>query len=1433
MKSPLSHRPYPWLMALLIGSTAWPAIAASAYAQITPDETLGSEASTVTPNVPLQGAPAELIEGGAMRGSNLFHSFDDFNVETLQRVYFANPDGIENILTRITGGNASSIDGRLGVDGRANLYLLNPNGVVFGPNAQLDIRGSFITSTADGWYLDNGGVFSALDPEAPPLLSVNLTPGLQYGATQQADVSNEGNLAVGAGEHLVLLGQTVTSAGTLTAPGGQVRLLGDRVGLTDTGRIEVSSPTGGGTVNLGGDAQGAGTLPTARQTFVAPNASIAANATDVGDGGDVIIWADETTQFYGTAAAQGGAVSGDGGFVEVSSADWLDFRGQVDTTAAHGVVGTLLLDPTNIRVVDDATAETFDIADVAAFEVPDIGGDGETLIAASAINGATSNVVLQATESISFDEPILFTTPFLELRAIAGENITVNQPITTFFIPTSIILEAQNITISASIFSFGGNLTLLGENNISLDNGAIVESGEPIFSLVDAGEIRVRTSGTLSLVEGARISSSAFGEANGGDTSIFANSIVLDGVNIIEGIPSGIASEVAVGASGDGGNITIEANTLSATNGSRISTTNVGDGKSGNLLVNVDQIELSGFEAVGETLVSFSGIVSEVNASGDGGDVVVNTDDISVTNGAIISVANRGEGTAGNLSVNADKIEVDGFGIIEDIPFVSGINSRVFASGVGGDVTVAADNIVLNNGAIISTSNRGAGRAGSLSVNADRLEVDGFASIGGTFLGISSINSEVFASGAGGEVVVDAENISVTNGATISTSNRGAGIAGSLSVNADQLEVDGFTPIGEAFFGISSINSEVLASGNGGEVVVDAENISVTNGATISTSNRGSGIAGNLSVSADQIEVDGLASIGEIFSDVSSISSTVFASGRGGEVVVDANTISVTNGAGISTSNRGEGDSGSLSVSANQIDLDGFAAIGETAFSVSGITSQVFASGTGGATIVEADTISVTNGATISTSNIAGSGTAGNLSVTADSTIDLDGFAAVAEPDRTVSGISSQVFASGTGGEVVVDASNILVTGSAVISTSNIEGDGAAGDLLVIADQIRLDGFGAIEESRFGFGITSEVLASGTGGNVTVEAGDIFVTNNATISTRTAGIRDAGQLDVSATDRVELREGGTISSESFTAANSGEVLLTAGDVVLRNGAEISAGTFATPEVANASEAVAGEVRVTAGSVVLDDDSVISTTGNLGNGGNLSVTANDFLLLRNGSRISTSAGLLTAGGDGGNITINTPFVVSVLSEDSDITANAFAGNGGSVTISALDIIGLEFQDEPTSFSDITASSEIGVDGPTVFNPLSDESIEGSLTELPVNLADPTGLISQQCALQASDSASEFTVVGRGGLPPDPSQPGTTDTFLEDLGGTFAEPANNVLEQSRTSMRDEREPLTAIREAQSWIQDASGRVYLVSNASESSTTALPTHAPLCSH
>ena len=157
-------------------------IGAPVSAQIVPDNTLPVN-SSVTP-----GCTTCIINGGTVRGGNLFHSFEQFSVPTNGTAWFNNAPQIQNILTRVTGFPSSNIDGLLKTNGSANLFLLNPNGIIFGRNARSEIGGSFTATTATSFQFANGTEFSTINPQAPPLLAVNLTQGLQYGPLSSASV---------------------------------------------------------------------------------------------------------------------------------------------------------------------------------------------------------------------------------------------------------------------------------------------------------------------------------------------------------------------------------------------------------------------------------------------------------------------------------------------------------------------------------------------------------------------------------------------------------------------------------------------------------------------------------------------------------------------------------------------------------------------------------------------------------------------------------------------------------------------------------------------------------------------------------------------------------------------------------------------------------------------------------------------------------------------------------------------------------------------------------------------------------------------------------------------------------------------------------------------------------------------------------------------
>ncbi len=253
----------------------------SVIAQIIPDITLGLESSTTN-----HSAVKGIINGGAARGSNLFHSFQEFNIDAGKSVYFANPIGIKNILTRVTGSNISNILGTLGVEGTANLFLINPNGIYFGNGASLDIRGSFTATTADSIKLGKNGLFSATAPATSNLL--NIQPGALFInalRNQQAEIRNEGKLQIS--KNLTFDADKINISSNLQA-GGNLNLKANNTISIHGSNIN--------TDNYGTD-QGGDINITTGSLYLTNASFLSASTFSQGDAGTVKITANDAVKF--------------------------------------------------------------------------------------------------------------------------------------------------------------------------------------------------------------------------------------------------------------------------------------------------------------------------------------------------------------------------------------------------------------------------------------------------------------------------------------------------------------------------------------------------------------------------------------------------------------------------------------------------------------------------------------------------------------------------------------------------------------------------------------------------------------------------------------------------------------------------------------------------------------------------------------------------------------------------------------------------------------------------------------------------------------------------------------------------------------------------------------------------------------------------------
>jgi filamentous hemagglutinin family protein len=370
------------------------------------------------------------------------------------------------------------------------------------------------------------------------------------GATLDADGDEGGEILVRSHHGDVVFAGEASARGE-THHGGKIQILGQRVGLFGDAVVDVSGQTGGGEVLVGGDFQGKGDTQTAQQAQVGRNASIHADAIDSGDGGKIITWADDFTLFHGEASATGGAASGDGGFIEISGKQNLNFDGLVDTRAANGETGTVLFDPRNISVFS-GSANTYTGIDDTFAENALVDVDFSNASIEAALN--SSNVVLQANNNILWSGS-LSPTGSNDLTLQAGQSV--------FIFDTQGILSTN-----------GGNLTLIANSTLAdgvVDAGRLAGAGNIVIG-DNAQSATVQTAGgtlTMEIRDGAGITNAqagtvifdGFSSTNTGSGSLI---VIAPDAAIGNDLVAGTAS-VTTGAASFSGNLNLYQGTFTST----------------------------------------------------------------------------------------------------------------------------------------------------------------------------------------------------------------------------------------------------------------------------------------------------------------------------------------------------------------------------------------------------------------------------------------------------------------------------------------------------------------------------------------------------------------------------------------------------------------------------------------------------------------------------------------------------------------------------------------------------------------------------------------------------------------------------------------------------------------------------------------------------
>ena len=947
-----------------------------ALAQIVPDNTLGTESSQVTPNTNVRGLPSDRIDGGAVRGSNLFHSFSEFNVNNGQRVYFADPAGITNIFSRVTGLNVSNILGTLGVDGAANLFLLNPNGILFGPNALVDIQGSFVATTGDRFVFPNGAEFGATNPQSPPLLTMSVPVGVQYGA-QPGTITNTGNLTVG--QDLTLAGGNLDLQGQLRSGRDLTLQAQNTVRVRDSAINPFIASAGGKLVVQGNQAVDI-------VAFSHPNSGLFS-------GGDMVLRSANT-------------VGGDARY-------WSGGNFRIETL--DGNVGNLYspADPV-IRASGNVSFANYEGASLHIF------AGGSVTIGDVTITGADTGADLSDSErTVTLSNgtplnsdvdgnalPIDLNQPILDIRAgttaVGTPGITGD---TTGFISgvpgtdgigTSADIAIGNINFrqpDGSLTPNGGAVFLTNQyspNSLPAPNGITVGA-------IDTGGANAGGSvwidGRTNITANSQIITSAFDSGTAGDINLLAGgdiTINLD-LNTSVGFTDGKSGNINLLADGD---IAIDGYLNTSANSSPLITPTTADNLTADQLVGIAgnvtlkaggnirlnsnsgifaDGQIAGFvelESGADTFITDSFIfaptatTSSSNSSGNStitlpGEIKITARSLSIT-GSLLSVEGLGEGNPGNIHLSATN-----------------------------NVSIRTSQIKSNSESINPETN-----FGTISIEATN---------GSVFLDESEVLAKSQGSAFAGDIYIDArDRINITNNSKISADGYfGLILVGTqLTPQTVVISDSQLTTTNSAAIGVNA-NQDIPS----GDITIRAiDEISILNSNLEAQTTR-RGDAGYISLTTG----DGKS--GRISLDRSNISSNVEAGaiGNGGYVRINTGSLSLTNGAQLSTSSLGQGNAGDITINATRVTLNNQAKI-----------SAETVGGQGGNIDITTTDLLLRNSSNISTS----AGTPTTPGNGGGITINAEGGFVIAVPSEN-SNIVANAF-GGQGGVITINANRVL-----------------------------------------------------------------------------------------------------------------------------------------------------------------------------------------------------------------------------------------------------------------------------------------------------------------------------------------------------------------------------------------------------------------------
>ncbi len=1233
----------------------------------------------------------------AVVGTNLFESFSQFELFQNDVADFQSPSGVNDIIARITGGNRSLIDGEIESGQGVNLFLINPSGVVFGPQASLAVGGSFTVSTADVVNLSDGGVFHSSLGAKDTLTSAPVSGFGFDGTAPPASVGFRGSqlsLRPGAGLN-VIAGDVILDGASIIAPSGNLAFFsaasggevpfslaapGSNFGATTVGTLGTVSLSNGSLIAIDGEGGGQVIVQAGAITVQSDSAI---RALDLGSatGGNISVDAQGlltlATGGQILAAAQG---SGQSGNVNVQAGS-LNISGE----GAEPGVSAGILDEARLGEGGTGSGSAGNI-NVTVEGAIDLGFRGQ-IVSATYTSGNAGHVSVTA-NSMAIDgsiDPAVLTGIDANSAASATGNagsvdVTVAGALNIqsggkIRSATNSSGNAGNVTVHAGVMDIDGSGTVTGKNVFT---GIDAESTKTATG--NGMDVDVFVDGALDIGDGGQINASTSSSGDGGDVTVHAGSMDINGSGAATS--TGIVNESIQGGLTDGGPAgsvgVIVAGALDIETGGQIISATYSPGPAGNVTVRAATMDIDGSGDPARLTGIDSSSLSM--AHGNAGSVGVTvTGALYIESGGKILSATKTSGNAGDVTVHARSMSIQGSGLFDGAPTFTGIDaeSKPGSTGYANDIGVfVKQGLDIQGGGEITASTASIGAAGSVVVDAGSLDINGSGAPLGSPSGIldeseqgavgagggaagnltvnvngalvvdnrGEITADTYTSGMGGQVKVAAGEIIVESGGQIAATTTSTGIGGSVNVHAGSLDILGMSG---ATTGIDTFSEQSPDGGPGGaagNINVQVAGVLNIDGqgqidASTSTSQMGGAIAvnaGTLNINHSQIVADTFSTgvggtvkvhAGNMNIVDGEIDANTTLSGQGGGIAVAASNLTLTDGGQIDANALSTGGAGTVVVHAGVLDV----------LDNAQIDANTFSSGIGGTVDVGAGTVILDNGGVIAANTVSAGG-GGNVNVQAG-LMDISGGAGELTGIYVISAAGKTGGSGGAAGDLTLavgGALNIAGKGEIDASTST---SGKGGDIKIKAGYINLAG---------GPGVGSEIIAStsssGGGGQVNIHANSLNIGGSSIIgaTSQKGATGAAGNLSIDLQDGLAIENGGEINASTASSKSAGIVTIHANNLDIDGDRELNVFTG-----------------------ILDESLAGNTGDSGGDARDIDITVNGALTVVGGGQITAQT---ATGGVGGSINIQAG---SINIEDaSQIIASTQAGGaGGTVNVNA--------------------------------------------------------------------------------------------------------------------------------------------------------------------